>query len=350
MTAIPTARRLLGKLPFVDPGRPPLPARAAFLTGASSGIGKALAAELCARGYDVYLTARRIELLEELRAQLTAAFPQRSVTVAALDVTEHEAVVRTIDDAARQFGGLGMVIAYAGVDAGGNIGEGHFEAHRAVVDVNLLGAMATIDAAVAHFRSKGGGQVVGFSSVVAGAGLPGGAPYCASKAGLTRYLQSLRGELGQLRLDGQPELAVLVPRRRLERGQRQPAVFPGTCTGKRSGRCPTGARCPGPPGTCPRRTGVPGRQARYGPVTVSDQTLTVGNNSASLTVPWTDSRDGYTVTLLPPSNTTISTVAVAQHSGRCLDVSGRSTADGAAVIHGFEGTENATRVRCRAWC
>ncbi|MFF7788284.1 RICIN domain-containing protein [Streptomyces sp. NPDC007991] len=69
-----------------------------------------------------------------------------------------------------------------------------------------------------------------------------------------------------------------------------------------------------------------------GPVTVSDQTLTVSGNSASLTVPWTDSGDGYTVTLLPPSNTTISTVAVAQHSGQCLDVSGASTADGAAVI------------------
>ncbi|MFD9122858.1 SDR family NAD(P)-dependent oxidoreductase [Streptomyces bottropensis] len=61
-TERPTARRLLGKLPFVDPGRPPLPARTAFLTGASSGIGKALAAELCARGYDVYLTARRKEV------------------------------------------------------------------------------------------------------------------------------------------------------------------------------------------------------------------------------------------------------------------------------------------------
>ncbi|MEV1042886.1 SDR family NAD(P)-dependent oxidoreductase [Streptomyces sp. NPDC050204] len=194
-TELPTARRLLGKLPFVDPGLPPLPARTAFLTGASSGIGKALAAELCARGYDVYLTARRIELPEELRAQFTAAFPQRSVTVAALDVTEHKAVTRTIDDTARQFDGLAMVIANAGGDVGGNIREGHFEAHRAVVDVNLLGAMATIDAAVAHFRSKFGGQVVGFTSVVATAGLPGGTPYCASKAGLTRYLQSLRGEL-----------------------------------------------------------------------------------------------------------------------------------------------------------
>jgi NAD(P)-dependent dehydrogenase (short-subunit alcohol dehydrogenase family) len=194
-TELSTARRLLGMLPFVDPGRPPLPARTAFLTGASSGIGKALAAELCARGYDVYLTARRIEVLEELRTQLTTAFPQRWVTVAALDVTEYEAVAWAIDDAAKQFGGLGMVIANAGADAEGNIGEGRFEAHRAVVDVNLLGAMATIDASVAHFRRQGGGQVVGITSVVAVAGLPGGAPYYASKAGLTRYLQSLRGEL-----------------------------------------------------------------------------------------------------------------------------------------------------------
>jgi hypothetical protein len=65
-----------------------------------------------------------------------------------------------------------------------------------------------------------------------------------------------------------------------------------------------------------------------GPVTVSDQTLTVGGNSASVSVPWTDAADGYTVTLLPPSNTTVSTVAAVQHSGQCLDDTNLSTADG----------------------
>ncbi|MFE9425976.1 RICIN domain-containing protein [Kitasatospora sp. NPDC006697] len=64
-----------------------------------------------------------------------------------------------------------------------------------------------------------------------------------------------------------------------------------------------------------------------GPVTVSDQTLTVSGNSASLSVPWTDAADGYTVTLLPPSNTTVSTVAVVQNSGQCLDDTNLSTAD-----------------------
>lgn len=65
-----------------------------------------------------------------------------------------------------------------------------------------------------------------------------------------------------------------------------------------------------------------------GPVTVSDQTLTVSGNSASLTVPWTNAQDGYTVTLLPPSTTTVSTVAVVQHSGQCLDDTNRSTTAG----------------------
>lgn len=71
-----------------------------------------------------------------------------------------------------------------------------------------------------------------------------------------------------------------------------------------------------------------GGAAVTGPVTVSDQTLTVSGNSASVNVPWTDSKDGYTVTLLPPSNTTISTVAVVQHSGQCLDDTNLSTANG----------------------
>jgi hypothetical protein len=65
-----------------------------------------------------------------------------------------------------------------------------------------------------------------------------------------------------------------------------------------------------------------------GPVTVSDQTLAVSGDSASVSVPWTNASDGYTVTLLPPSNTTVSTVAVVQHSGQCLDDTNLSTANG----------------------
>jgi hypothetical protein len=65
-----------------------------------------------------------------------------------------------------------------------------------------------------------------------------------------------------------------------------------------------------------------------GPTTVSDTTLTVSNNAASLTVPYSNAQDGYTITLLPPSNTTVSTVAVSENSGQCLDDTNLSQADG----------------------
>ncbi|WUU18375.1 RICIN domain-containing protein [Streptomyces sp. NBC_00663] len=65
-----------------------------------------------------------------------------------------------------------------------------------------------------------------------------------------------------------------------------------------------------------------------GPETIADTTLTVSGNAASVSLPWTNAKDGYTVTLLPPSNTTVSTVAVSQNSGQCLDDTDLSTADG----------------------
>ncbi|MBW8801562.1 MAG: RICIN domain-containing protein, partial [Streptomyces sp.] len=64
-----------------------------------------------------------------------------------------------------------------------------------------------------------------------------------------------------------------------------------------------------------------------GPETISDTTLNVSNNAASVSIPWSNAKDGYTVTLLPPSNTTVSTVAVSENSGQCLDDTNLSTAD-----------------------
>lgn len=64
-----------------------------------------------------------------------------------------------------------------------------------------------------------------------------------------------------------------------------------------------------------------------GPETISDTTLNVGDNTASVSIPWSNAKDGYTVTLLPPSNTTISTVAVSENSGQCLDDTNLSTAN-----------------------
>lgn len=74
-----------------------------------------------------------------------------------------------------------------------------------------------------------------------------------------------------------------------------------------------------------------------GPSTVSDTTLTVANNAASVTAPYTDAQDGCTITLLPPSNTTISTVAVSENSGQCLDDTDLRQADGTQYQQYYRG-------------
>jgi len=173
----------------------PSVARNVFITGASSGIGKALSLELAARGYDLFLTARRLDALEQVRTQIAGAHPGRRVEIRRLDVTDDADVAQAISEAAQQLGRCDVVIANAGVGSSPRVGEGDFERTRAIAETDLIGAMATVDAAVAQFRRQdGGGQVVGISSVAGVRGLPGSAAYSAAKAGLTVYLESVRAE------------------------------------------------------------------------------------------------------------------------------------------------------------
>jgi len=169
-------------------------AKAVFITGASSGIGRALAVELANRGYDLFLTARRLEVLEEIRGELMAAGPERNVEVRSLDVTDHADVVVAIEEAAEKLGGLDIVIANAGLGSAGPVGEGRFEKDRAVIETNVIGGLATVDAAVALFRKQGYGQIVGITSVAGFRGLPTSGSYSASKAALSTYLDAVRVE------------------------------------------------------------------------------------------------------------------------------------------------------------
>jgi NAD(P)-dependent dehydrogenase (short-subunit alcohol dehydrogenase family) len=170
-------------------------AKTVFITGASSGIGRALALELARRGHDLFLTARRLQALEEVRAEIAAADPTRRVEVRALDVTDDADVAVAISEAAETLGRCDIVVANAGLGSSPRVGSGGTERNRRIVETNLIGAIATVDAAVALFRRQGGtGQVVGLSSVAGVRGLPGSASYSASKAGLTVYLEAVRAE------------------------------------------------------------------------------------------------------------------------------------------------------------
>ena len=166
-----------------------------MITGASSGIGKALAFELAKRGNSLGLTARRMEQLETIRDEIQNLYPDVTVEVRSLDVTAYDAVFETVRDLADALNGLDIVIANAGIGLNESIGTGQFETSRKTIEVNLIGAMATVDAAVTYFLEQGTGHIVGVSSVGAFRGMPTDGSYGASKAGLANYLEALRVEV-----------------------------------------------------------------------------------------------------------------------------------------------------------
>jgi len=162
-----------------------------FLTGASSGIGAALAAEFARRGATLALVARRREAIEALAAQL----PGRHCVLAA-DVTDKDAVIA----AAREFeiasGGADIVVANAGISVG--VLTEHYEDLDAFADVlttNVLAMAHTFHPFIAPMRARGRGTLVGIASVAGIRGLPGSEAYCASKAAVISYCESLRVEL-----------------------------------------------------------------------------------------------------------------------------------------------------------
>ncbi len=172
-----------------------------MITGASSGIGSALARELAARGHNLALCARRIDQLEALRASIHQQHPAVQVEIQTLDVTRYDQIGPVLESLARALDGLDIVVVNAGISLGEKIGRGQFTKCLRTVETNLLGAMATVDAAVAHFVARGGGHIVGVSSIMAFRGLPRIAAYSASKAGLATYLNALRPYLRRQGID-----------------------------------------------------------------------------------------------------------------------------------------------------
>ena len=164
-----------------------------FITGASSGIGEALAREYAAQGARLGLVARRQALLDELAGKL----PGRHDCYAA-DVNDRDALIA----AARQFesatGGADIVIANAGISIG--VLTEHYEdleTFGQVLQTNVVSIAHTFHPFIAPMRKRRRGTLVGIASVAGIRGLPGSEAYCASKAAAISYLESLRVELGR---------------------------------------------------------------------------------------------------------------------------------------------------------
>jgi NADP-dependent 3-hydroxy acid dehydrogenase YdfG len=167
-----------------------LQGKGVLVSGATGGIGKAVARELAERGARVALMARPTERLEEAVAELEE---YGAIGVPA-DVTDRAQVVEAADEAAKTFGGLIAVVAGAGVVKPALIGDQPEEDARKVIDVNLYGTLWTIQAALPHV-DRAGGHLLALASISGITPVPLTGLYSASKAAVGELMAQLRIEL-----------------------------------------------------------------------------------------------------------------------------------------------------------
>jgi hypothetical protein len=161
------------------------------ITGASSGIGEALAREYAKRGAILGLIARRAGVLARLKDTIPAA----CLTYAA-DVRDAQAMQQAAGDFIRQHGSPDVVIANAGISRGTLTEKTEdLEAFQQILDINVMGMVKTFQPFLAQMRKQKRGMLVGIASISGFRGLPGAGAYSASKAAAITYLESLRVEL-----------------------------------------------------------------------------------------------------------------------------------------------------------
>ena len=161
-----------------------------LITGASSGIGRGLAMAIAARGGRLGLLARRQSLLDEIAGSMNS----RAVAVAA-DVRDAKAVKIAADRVREELGPIDILIANAGIGTSDHISRLDPDHAADIININVLGAANSVAAVVPQMVERGKGQLVAISSLAAYRGLPKSAAYCASKAALSAYFESVRIDL-----------------------------------------------------------------------------------------------------------------------------------------------------------
>jgi len=168
------------------------PAQIALVTGASRGIGRAIATTLAQRGYTVIGTATT----ESGAASITEALAPHGGRGIALNVTDGAALDAAIDGIVKQHGGLHVLVNNAGITRDMLSMRLSDESWDAVIDTNLKAVFRACRAAIRPMMKQRQGRIINITSVVGAAGNPGQANYCASKAGVAGLTRSLARELG----------------------------------------------------------------------------------------------------------------------------------------------------------
>lgn len=166
----------------------------AYITGASSGIGQALALRYYQAGWSLALVARRTQAIAQWAEQMQLDAARYAIYEA--DVARIDSACAAARACLERQGLPDLVIANAGISWGVDTSQREdLDAMRQVLDTNVMGMAASFQAFIAPMAARGSGRLVGIASVAGIRGLPGHAAYCASKAAAIAYCESLRGEL-----------------------------------------------------------------------------------------------------------------------------------------------------------
>lgn len=157
----------------------------ALVIGASSGIGKEMVREFASRGYTVGMSARRVELLEELRAELAA-----ESCIKGMDIGRPREAAAALEELLAEMGGADVIVVNAATGVDNSLLD--WDTEENILQVNVIGFAAMACAAYRHLAENGGGALVGISSFACLRGAPDTQAYSASKAFVSNYLEGLR--------------------------------------------------------------------------------------------------------------------------------------------------------------
>lgn len=167
--------------------------KVAIITGASSGIGHALAMELVRHGAKVGLLARRLSLLESHAAEIKQM--GGAVAIAQANVTDRQAAISAIHRLRDELGPVDLLVANAGVGLPSPVDPLDIDKVELLFRVNTMGVIYAIEAVLPEMLQRRQGHLAAVSSLAAYKGLPGESGYCASKAAVNSYMEGLRIQL-----------------------------------------------------------------------------------------------------------------------------------------------------------
>lgn len=167
--------------------------QAAWITGASSGIGAALARGLAKQGARLILSGRNIDALEQVSAQCGGGH-----LILPFETTDYAAIPTALAKAMDWSGGIDVLINNAGISQRSLAVDTDFSVYERIVAVDLLAPIALTQAVVPHMVERGSGHIAMISSIAGKVGVPMRTAYCAAKFGLAGYADALRAEVGYL--------------------------------------------------------------------------------------------------------------------------------------------------------